>query len=65
MKPIPSHFKKSNSDDKGLPLRLGVGGVRDESKPYQRVRWKTIYVYPDGVQIVPADEEPTPPPKRR
>lgn len=55
MKPIPDLFRKSNNDEKGLPLRIDVGGVRDERKPYARAAFKLIYVPGEGVVFVRSD----------
>jgi hypothetical protein len=57
MKPIPDRFKKSNTDEKGLPLRIDLGGVRDESKPYARAKFKLIYVPGKGATFVRTDTE--------
>lgn len=50
-KPNP-RFRASNSDEKGLPIRLDAGGVRDISRPYANAKFKLIYDPKQGVIFV-------------
>lgn len=50
----PKGMVKSNSDEKNLPLRLDLGGIRRMDEPYARPQWKLIYLPGQGAVFVPA-----------
>ena len=58
MKPkYKSPMKASNTDERGLPLRLDIGGTRRTDKPYAKPVWRLAYIEGIGAVFIPADVE--------